>query len=608
MSAVEDRRVSTNPRERLDWADVQFIKLQRISCLQEHTLVSGRRGRVCGRWQRGLALVALGLTCGLYAASAQQDDSETPGAVNVLESLRQGPLVIWVVGLAALKIPKVQGAQVYRAPDPGYHESTTGALGQTAGSYGQTAGSYGVDASSPTISAPSSPNIPRPDPSANTAPGSGYTEQTSGSFGQTSSSYGTTASSHGQTASSLGQTSSSYGQTSGSYGQTAGSYGQSASSFGESATATDADKAKTSPRVASASPLLQELRSQIADALPELAVSFQDVPVDALAQSLRAVVGTDNYPDVLIGNLPQEGFPNGLVMGSLTPARFMDDGVTDGQTFEHQFVVLSGAPHARTAMAFSLWMGEPYEECPGCVEAGLGPDEKASASVAVVAIQRLMQGSGVGEDADPLMAPFPPNLGRSILTSGGNRVLSDDLAHVELMRVSTVGKLAAVSLRVMVGSAGVFGVAHPLVVLRKGDDGKWRVLHASLNLPAVESQTQREALVDKCTDTLCGADAGALVGVSLASPRDGEQRQSAPELWWDNGGGSRLEVVEWQGNTGGGWSDARLFLVPDRGAKLRTRVTAQFASREATYRWRVWSVGADGVTKISAWRTFKIVK
>ncbi len=553
-------------------------------------------------------LAALVVFCGVSGAVAQQDESETPGAVNVLESLRQGPLVIWVVGLAAPKIPKVQGAQVYRAPDPGYHEATPGTLGQTAGSYGQTAGSYGVDASSPTISAPSSPNIPRADPSANTATGSGYTEQTSGSFGQTSSSYGTTASSHGQTASSLGQNAGGFGQTSGSYGQTAGSYGQSAASFGESATATDADKAKAAARVVGASPLLQELRSQIADALPELAVTYEDVSLDRLAQDLRAATGTSLYPDVLVGNLPQEGFPNGLAMGALSPARFMDDGVTDGQTFDHQFVVLSAAPHVRTAVAFALWMGEPYEECPGCVEAGLQPDEKAAASVAVVAMQRLMQGSSVGEDADPLMAPFPPNLGRSILTSSGNRVLSEDLAHVELMRASTAGRLAAVSLRVLVGSAGVFGVAHPLVVLRKGDDGKWRVLHVSLNLPAVESQTQREALVDKCTDTLCGADAGALAGVSLASPRDGEQQHPAPELWWDNGGGSRLEVVEWQGNTGQGWSDSRLFLVPDRGAKLRTRVTAQFASREATYRWRVWSVGADGATKISAWRTFKVAR
>ncbi len=571
--------------------------------------MSGRRkGRVCGRWRRGLVLAALAVSCVLCGASAQEDDSETPGAVNVLDALQQGPLVIWVVGLAQPKAPKIPGATTYRAPDPGYHESTTGNLGQTAGSYGTPASNYGVDASSATISAPSSPNIPRADPSANTAAGTGYQEQTSGSFGQVSSNYGTTASNHGQTPSTLGQNASSYGQTAGSYGQTAGSYGQSASSFGESATATEADKAKAAARPVGVSPQLQELRSQIGDALPELAVSFQDVPIDALAQSLRAVAGTANYPDVLVGNLPQDGFPSGLVMGSLAPARFMDDGVTDGQSFDHQYVVLSGAPHARTATAFALWMGEPYEECPGCVEAGLGPEEKAAAAVAVVAMQRLMQGSSVGEDADPLMAPFPPNLGRSVLAASGNRQLSEDMAHVELMRASTTGRLAAVSLRVMVGSAGVFGVAHPLVVLRKGDDGKWRVLHVSLNLPAVESQTQRQALVDQCTDTLCGPYAGALAGVSLAAPRDGEQRPPMPELWWDNGGGSRLEVVEWQGNTGSGWSDARLFLVPDRGAKLRTQVTAQFASREAAYRWRVWSVGAGGAVKISSWRTFKVVR
>ncbi len=53
------------------------------------------------------------------------------------------------------------------------------------------------------------------------------------------------------------------------------------------------------------------------------------------------------------------------------------------------------------------------------------------------------------------------------------------------------GSLAAVALRVVVSSPGVFGVAHPLVVLRAGKDGQWKVLQMSLNLPQYEQANER---------------------------------------------------------------------------------------------------------------------
>lgn len=79
-----------------------------------------------------------------------------------------------------------------------------------------------------------------------------------------------------------------------------------------------------------------------------------------------------------------------------------------------------------------------------------------------------------------------------------------------------------------------------------------------------------------------------------------------PELWWDNGGGAGLQVVEWQ-RSRGGWLDAHLYLAPDHNPKLQTRVTAQFANSQGRYRWRVWSVGAEGEMKISPWRTLNIL-
>jgi hypothetical protein len=548
------------------------------------------------RTGRGLAVIVAAVLLAACACWAQSDEQ-----LDLLGGLRHGSLVVWMVRPPSGRTPRVPGTPLYRSPTPGFSQATTGGFGQSASSVGTNASNYGVDASSTTISAPSSPTVARNDPSANTPDGVGYREQTSSSYGQTSSSYGTTASNHGQTASSLGQNASTAGQTAGSYGQTAGTFGNSLSTIAQAGVK---EKTAQSNEV---DPLRDELRARLQGAFPELTVTTREVPADELGDDLRATKGSSAYPDVLVGALPatwRQGLQNEFGLALLPLPGFYEDGVTSDKPFAPEFAILTGAPHGAAARAFAMWLGEAGESCIGCVADGLVRQKAAVASVATDAVRRLMRGDGLGDEGDPEMAAFPPGLGRLILTTSDNRAVSEDVALVQVVQASVNGRLAAVTMRVVASSERVFGVAHPLVVLRKGDDGKWRVLHVSLNLPAVEAESERDALMEQCTETICGSD--GTEGVSLASPADGDVRQPMPELWWDNGGGARLEVVEWQTLQNSGWSDARLFLVTDRGAKLRTQVTARFAVVPTKYRWRVWSVGAGGTMKLSGWRTMVI--
>jgi hypothetical protein len=175
------------------------------------------------------------------------------------------------------------------------------------------------------------------------------------------------------------------------------------------------------------------------------------------------------------------------------------------------------------------------------------------------------------------------------------------MPRVDVLSVRINGALATVALRVVVSSDREFGMTHPLMVLRKADDGRWRVLQVSLNLPLPEQAA--ESLELMLSDPASAERKTGVVGIKLAAPADGETRAPQPELWWDNGGGAGLQVVEWQRGLG-----TRLFLVPDRAARLQTRVTAAFAKQPGTYRWRVWSVGAGGAMKISPWSTMKIAQ
>jgi hypothetical protein len=147
-------------------------------------------------------------------------------------------------------------------------------------------------------------------------------------------------------------------------------------------------------------------------------------------------------------------------------------------------------------------------------------------------------------------------------------------------------------------------IAH--VVLRKDDAGRWKVLQISPNVRygvpgsgwgAMRSYTR--AVIPERTSKI--------VAVSQAAPPDGDNRPPQPELWWDNNGEAGLLAVEWQMNFGG-WTDSRMFLVPDRDPRVQTRVRAEFAQTPGKYRWRVWAIGEGGVVKLSSWREMNILR
>jgi hypothetical protein len=97
------------------------------------------------------------------------------------------------------------------------------------------------------------------------------------------------------------------------------------------------------------------------------------------------------------------------------------------------------------------------------------------------------------------------------------------------------------------------------------------------------------------------------MGISQAAPLDGDTRMVPADLWWDNLGGASLQVVEWQTRRYQNTWLSHLFYVPDTNPRLRTQVTARFASAPGQYRWRVWSVGVDGALVLSPWRGLTIL-
>ncbi|HEY5380622.1 MAG TPA: hypothetical protein VIJ65_00070, partial [Acidobacteriaceae bacterium] len=546
--------------------------------------------------RRGVAglLSATLLACAVASQAQDGDSSES------LRALRQGPLIVWFV-VAPNRPPKTALAAIFALHDvrpSTYVEETPGNFGQSSSTYGQSSSSYGVDASSATISAPHSG--PGEDaPAAHN--GIGYKQQEAGSFGQTAGNYGTTSGTYGIESGNLGQ-------TEGSFGTAASNHGVDLAGLGESTSAmSEAGKRKAAP-VPSA--VVQRFMDRLRRAFPNLEVTFTEVDPDKLAEKLRTAQGAAAYPDVLLGALPSSWWNQmqgayGLAM--LRPASFYQDGVTEDEPQLEQVAILSHAVHMAAARAFALWMSEPGKDCPGCVQVALTSQERAAAAVATSAMKRLLNGESMGDEADPAMAGNLSEGVRRMLTTTGDAVAGDASFRVEVEHVSTNGGLAAVALRVVASSKNVFGVAHPLVVLRTAKNEQWRVLQMSLNLPQFEQTNVRERLMETAP-TSAAERRGGVKGVSLATPHDGAQCVPQPELVWDNNGGAGLQVVEWQRGRGGSWSDARLYLVEDRSPRLQTHVIAQFAGEAGRYRWRVWSVGAEGDMKISPWRTFSAVE
>jgi hypothetical protein len=516
---------------------------------------------------------ALVLLAGFGVAQTPDDDP--------LKVLKNGQLVVWVVRAGAAPTQAPIPGLLARQP-MGYTEQTTGEFGQTASSYGQTAGSYGKPSDTAAIGTPPIPA--GADAAVPPSDEAGYHEQTSGSFGQTSGSFGTVASDHGQTASSLGQTAGSYGTAASNHGQTAGSFGNSLSTIAHAG-----DTPNQPP-----SALLLQLQGIVQQAFPQLHVQYADVREGDLAAKRKVVEGTSAYPDVIVG-LPASVPPD--VYKRYVLATVVSADSVDSTSASPPALVMLRAPHKAAAKAFALWLGEGANE--DSVAHDLSVTQTAVATIAQSAMLILLQDEDLGDVADPKMAKLPPQ--QALLMQAGTGKAEDAMPRVDVMSVRINGALAAVALRVVVSSDREVGVTHPLMVLRKSEDGNWRVLQVSLDLSPREQKAQGAQLMST-RPALAEQKAGVL-GVKLAAPLDGETRPPQPELWWDNGGGSGLQVIEWQRGLG-----SHLFLVPDQAARLQTRVTATFAKQPGTYRWRVWSVGVGGAMKISPWSTMKIAR
>ena len=143
------------------------------------------------------------------------------------------------------------------------------------------------------------------------------------------------------------------------------------------------------------------------------------------------------------------------------------------------------------------------------------------------------------------------------------------------------------------------------MVLRPDEALHWRVLQMSFDLARAQQLNAMGILARAGAESerVFRNEATLPLGILQASPTDGEGRSPQPDLWWDNLGGATLQVVEWQMSGAG---STYLYFVPDSANRLQTRVSARFAAAAGAYRWRVWSVGADGTIVISPWRTLRI--
>jgi hypothetical protein len=548
--------------------------------------------RTGGRWVRSLASAVVAALLG--SALAQQ-----PGVPDDLQALRHGSLTIWVVGPVRQKVV-IPSNYALNLPTPiTYKEQTAGDFGQTASSYGQNAGSVGIPTDSPSIGVKQSVGGDDAPPVA--ADGSGYHEETAGSFGQPASSAGTNAGSYGQNAGSFGTAASNSGTNAGNYGQTSGSFGTGLSAIAKPVAAPPLPPSR----------LLGLAQGVLKTYFPSLQTKFVDVPADELRPRLNAADSAES-PDVLLGALPANwdaGTRRQYLLASVLPATAIADGLPPdpyaSMRFSPEMSILLRSSHLREAKELALWLSEWGTDCVGCVATRLTAKETDAAGVATGAISRLVRGEGLGDLADPAMAPLPTQFTRLMLTTNDLGQADGGAARVETMHVSLNGRLAAVAVRVLVSQGRAYGVVHPLVLLRRNDAGAWKVLHVSLNLPPVDQQRAMDALRITSPNAEAERTAGVM-GVKLAVPAEGDARPPQPELGWDNGGGAGLQIVEWQRAYQQGWSEARLFLVPDREPTLQTRVTATFADRDGRYRWRVWSVGNLGAMKISPWRTLLI--
>ena len=513
----------------------------------------------------------------ICVGSAVAQDNESYWATTALE---QGTLTIWVI-----KPSPKQAFGTGNIKDLGTYRS------QTAGSFGQAAGSYGQAASD--------------------------TGQTAGSYGQNAGSFGQAASDQGQTAGSFGQTAGSYGQAAGDTGQSAGSFGHSLSTIANAET-TDAQAVDAAERQAAKQapqppdPFRDLLRTELKADFSGIQVNLVTVFDDQLKDKLAQEEGQKDYPDVLVGDpLPTVwwsslehdlgivvvGKPNHFPMEDVEPLH-------RSLSATLETAILLRAPHSLAARAYVLWIQERGHG--NLAGMRLIPDAaQAPVAVALGAVNSVLGGNAPG-GADPKMASFSPALARlQALGTPSVEPLGDLNLHVDVLTAGANSRFAVVQMRAIVSSDTAFGVMHPLVILRRGDDGNWKVLQFT---PSIDSDLLDRAntRLQPYTVRVARGKLTPVGDVTQSTPSDNDVRPPTPELAWDNGGGGNLLIVEWQRHGTADWMGSWMYFVTEGEVRSQTRATARFAARQGVYRWRVWNLGTGGVLKLSSWRTVNI--
>jgi hypothetical protein len=523
------------------------------------------------------AVLAAGWCAAIGVCAAQMSGPDTPSAT---EALKHGTALVWMVWPETAADKERAAARKLveaRALPTTVQQQTSGSFGQSSNTYGQTASSYGTASGSFGTAASD-------------------TGQTAGSYGTPSSNVGTNASDHGQTSSSYGQTAGSFGQTAGSYGQTSGSYQGTPNIFGQTANAPVRDPARDA------------FWRTMAGTYPNLYARYVDVNSDELQQKLAAAEGTKDYPDVLVAmTLPTwwTGSGVGLTMLGLPNYFAQRDDTKEAIDLRARVgtaIVLARAPHPELARAFVVWVRDWGMCQASCDQMPLKKPLEQPARVAADALHHVLQGEALGDDADVEMAQFNAELARRYALAPPLPQALDGLKYrIDVIDAAANERLAVVSLRAIASSLQAFGVVHSLVVLRRDGSGQWKVLQISPNVLATGWGWPREYTAEVAPEKL-----PHVVGISQAAPVDGDNRPPQPDLWWDNGGGASMLVVEWQMRIGG-WTDSRMDLISDQANRTQTRIPAQFARTSGQYRWRVWSVGNGGVLKLSVWKQLNIL-
>ena len=316
---------------------------------------------------------------------------------------------------------------------------------------------------------------------------------------------------------------------------------------------------------------------------PDFKATFVAVSAEDLRDRFTAIGNGVEQPDLLLSTWmlsgPQFDFLRDLAVASLgkwSEARQGEPAGLHPGGASYDWMLLASAGHPEEARAFVVWMEDGMlAQAERYAADGIA---KGPVSLAIDAVQSASSGGEI-RASDPELAKVPPGvLQRAAFTPPDRQALSGLALRVDVLHWEANERFAVYGMRVIAHSPQAFGVVHPLVVLRRGDDGRWGVLQVSANLGPglrLESLGELLSLAQKVRPELVKA----VAGVTLAAPQDGDTRVGVPELWWDNPGGARLLAVEWQVSPG----DTHLFLVPDTGARLQVRVTAAFARRSGSY-------------------------